>query len=97
MAGGICNRSRMTAHEYARPTDSSRRAEADHSRARSALRVDPRSLAGGARAFNTNHAAQAAGQGRKRSMRHTRILFTHYGGPEELRVVEEECPEPKEA
>jgi NADPH:quinone reductase-like Zn-dependent oxidoreductase len=28
-------------------------------------------------------------------MRHTRIIVTHYGGPEELRVVEEECPEPK--
>src|SRR5215467_6128960 len=29
-------------------------------------------------------------------MRHTRIIVTHYGGPEALRVVEEECPEPKE-
>ena len=29
-------------------------------------------------------------------MRHTRIIVTRYGGPEELRVVEEECPEPKE-
>jgi NADPH2:quinone reductase len=28
-------------------------------------------------------------------MRHTRIIVTHYGGPEALRVVEEECPEPK--
>jgi NADPH2:quinone reductase len=28
-------------------------------------------------------------------VRHTRILVSHYGGPEELRVVEEECPEPK--
>ena len=27
-------------------------------------------------------------------MRHTRIIVTHYGGPEALRVVEEECPEP---
>ncbi len=27
-------------------------------------------------------------------MRHTRIVVGHYGGPEELRVVEEECPEP---
>src|SRR5262245_12419897 len=35
-------------------------------------------------------------RGRKRSMRHTRIIVTHYGGPEELRVVEEECPEPQE-
>ncbi len=28
-------------------------------------------------------------------MRHTRILVNHYGGPEQLRVAEEECPEPK--
>ena len=29
-------------------------------------------------------------------MRHTRIIVTHYGGPDALRVVEEECPEPKD-
>ncbi len=29
-------------------------------------------------------------------MRHTRIVVTHYGGPEALQVVEEECPEPKD-
>jgi NADPH:quinone reductase-like Zn-dependent oxidoreductase len=28
-------------------------------------------------------------------MKQTRIVVTHYGGPDELRVVEEECPEPK--
>jgi NADPH:quinone reductase-like Zn-dependent oxidoreductase len=28
-------------------------------------------------------------------VKHTRIIVTHYGGPDELRVVEEECPEPK--
>lgn len=28
-------------------------------------------------------------------MRHARIIVTHYGGPDALRVVEEECPEPK--
>ena len=28
-------------------------------------------------------------------MKHTRIVVSHYGGPEELRLVEEECPEPK--
>ena len=28
-------------------------------------------------------------------MRHTRIIVTHYGGPDALRVIEEECPEPK--
>ena len=27
-------------------------------------------------------------------MKHTRIIVTHYGGPDALRVVEEECPEP---
>jgi NADPH2:quinone reductase len=30
------------------------------------------------------------------ALRHTRIVVTHYGGPDELRVVEEECPEPKQ-
>ena len=29
-------------------------------------------------------------------MKHRRIVVTHYGGPDELRVVEEECPEPKQ-
>jgi NADPH2:quinone reductase len=29
-------------------------------------------------------------------VKHTRIVVTHYGGPEALRVVEEECPEPKD-
>ena len=28
-------------------------------------------------------------------MRHTRIVITHYGGPETLQLVREECPEPK--
>ncbi len=28
-------------------------------------------------------------------MRHIRIIVTRYGGPDALRVVEEECPEPK--
>jgi NADPH:quinone reductase-like Zn-dependent oxidoreductase len=28
-------------------------------------------------------------------VRYTRIIITHYGGPDGLRVVEEECPEPK--
>ena len=34
-------------------------------------------------------------QAGKRSVRHTRIIVTHYGGPDALRVVEEECPETK--
>lgn len=29
-------------------------------------------------------------------MRYTRMIVTHYGGPDALRVVEEECPEPKD-
>src|SRR5678810_446375 len=40
--------------------------------------------------------ANTGRQGRKRSVRHTRIVVTHYGGPDALRVVEEECPEPKD-
>jgi NADPH:quinone reductase-like Zn-dependent oxidoreductase len=28
-------------------------------------------------------------------VKHTRVIVTHYGGPDALRVVEEECPEPK--
>jgi NADPH:quinone reductase-like Zn-dependent oxidoreductase len=29
-------------------------------------------------------------------VKHTRILVTHYGGPDALQVLEEDCPEPKE-
>ncbi len=29
-------------------------------------------------------------------MKHTRIIVTHYGGPDALQVREEECPEPKD-
>jgi NADPH:quinone reductase-like Zn-dependent oxidoreductase len=32
----------------------------------------------------------------RESIKHTRIIVTHYGGPDALRVVEEECPEPKD-
>jgi NADPH:quinone reductase-like Zn-dependent oxidoreductase len=28
-------------------------------------------------------------------VRHTRIIVIHYGGPDALQVLEEECPEPK--
>jgi NADPH2:quinone reductase len=28
-------------------------------------------------------------------LKHTRIIVTHYGGPDALQVLEEECPEPK--
>ncbi|HEY5909921.1 MAG TPA: medium chain dehydrogenase/reductase family protein [Verrucomicrobiae bacterium] len=29
-------------------------------------------------------------------MKHTRVVVTHYGGPDALQVLEEQCPEPKE-
>src|ERR671936_131360 len=29
-------------------------------------------------------------------MKQTRIIVTHYGGPDALEVLEEECPEPKD-
>src|SRR6266516_1245003 len=38
----------------------------------------------------------SARQARKRSVKHTRIIVTHYGGPDALQVVEEVCPEPKD-
>jgi NADPH2:quinone reductase len=30
-------------------------------------------------------------------VKHTRIIVTHYGGPDALQVLEEECPEPKDS
>src|SRR5215467_955500 len=36
-----------------------------------------------------------APSGDGRVVRHKRIIVTHYGGPDALQVVEEECPEPK--
>ena len=29
-------------------------------------------------------------------MKHTRIIVSHYGGPDALQVIEEECPKPKD-
>jgi NADPH:quinone reductase len=29
-------------------------------------------------------------------VKHTRIIVTHYGGPDALQVLEEECPKPKD-
>ena len=29
-------------------------------------------------------------------VKHTRIIVTHYGGPDAIQVIEEECPEPKD-
>jgi NADPH2:quinone reductase len=31
----------------------------------------------------------------KMSVKHTRIIVTHYGGPDALQVAQEKCPEPK--
>src|SRR5881409_1313789 len=45
--------------------------------------------------FPATRDAQARARQARRRMRQTRIIVTHYGGPDELRVVEEECPEPK--
>src|SRR5215510_5248263 len=44
--------------------------------------------------YVTPHKIQRPVRGKR--MKHTRIIVTHYGGPDALRVVEEECPEPKE-
>ncbi len=33
--------------------------------------------------------------GSEESVKHMRIVVSHYGGPDELRAVEEECPDPK--
>src|SRR5262245_9136265 len=44
--------------------------------------------------YVTPHAIQRPVRGKR--MKHSRIIVTHYGGPDALRVVEEECPEPKE-
>jgi NADPH2:quinone reductase len=35
------------------------------------------------------------GRGKTTSLRHTRIIVTQYGGPDRLRAVDEECPEPR--
>src|SRR5262245_15226372 len=34
-------------------------------------------------------------QASESSVRNTRVIVTHYGGPDALRVVEEDCPEPR--
>jgi NADPH2:quinone reductase len=44
---------------------------------------------------NTRFAHNSNPFGDRHLVRHTRIIVTHYGGPEALQVVEEECPEPK--
>ncbi len=34
-------------------------------------------------------------EGGESSVNHKRVIVTHYGGPDALQVIEEECPEPK--
>jgi D-arabinose 1-dehydrogenase-like Zn-dependent alcohol dehydrogenase len=58
--------------------------------------VCPRSSAGHHSGQALRRASPSARQGKERSLRYTRIFVTHYGGPDALRVVEEECPEPKQ-
>src|SRR5262245_51222904 len=41
-------------------------------------------------------AGSSTQQASESSVRHTRIIVAHYGGPDALRLVEEECPEPKD-
>jgi NADPH:quinone reductase-like Zn-dependent oxidoreductase len=74
------------AHQHGAPIDHS---HAIQSGPQSQLRRDPR------KAPETEAVALESEQSRIRSMRHTRIIVTHYGGPDALQVVEEECPEPK--
>src|SRR5215510_3708151 len=42
----------------------------------------------------TSYPGQTKAFGSSRSVKHTRIVVTHYGGPDALQVLEEECPEP---
>src|SRR6266508_6815139 len=44
----------------------------------------------------SSYAAQARARQGGRGMRNTRIIVTHYGGSDALRIVGEELPEPKE-
>lgn len=39
--------------------------------------------------------AQTADCAMRIFVKHTRINVTHYGGPDALRMIEEECPDPK--
>ena len=39
--------------------------------------------------------ASIAAASEEKSMKHSRIIVTHYGGPDAIQVLQEECPEPK--
>src|SRR6266849_395759 len=45
--------------------------------------------------YKLRRSSSSARRARKRFVRYTRIIVTHYGGPDALQVVEDECPEPK--
>src|SRR5262249_16423071 len=54
------------------------------------------SVIGGVKWTAPRDACTNSGAWRRRSaIKHTRIIVEHYGGPDELRVVEGECPEPR--
>jgi len=54
-------------------------------------------LVGTAATPSTNQSSsQSAASLPVSASRHTRIVVTHYGGPDALQVVEEACPEPKD-
>jgi NADPH:quinone reductase len=55
----------------------------------------PSASTGGAYPCVTPHRLERLVSGEDVFEAHTRIIVTHYGGPDALRVVEEECPEPK--
>ena len=46
-------------------------------------------------AVTFSNSAALYADGGKTFVRHTRIIVTHYGGPDALQVLEEDCPEPK--
>src|SRR6266568_4551519 len=92
-----CRRSR--GHPSSESTCESRRAADSTSRSPSARRCQTSRRSPGVTPCTGSifhESDSSARQGRTRSVRHTRIIVTHYGGPDALRVVEEECPEPKD-
>jgi NADPH2:quinone reductase len=57
--------------------------------------VRPGSRKAGRQTDTSRRTRPGHGPVQSRDMKYTRIIVSHYGGPEALRVVEEECPEPK--
>src|SRR5580765_3803726 len=85
-------------HPFSESTCESRRVADSTSRSLSARRCQTSRRSPGVTQCTESifhESDSSARQGRTGSVRHTRIIITHYGGPDALRVVEEECPEPK--